>query len=80
MLQGKYMHMRCVAHVTNLIVCEGLTEVGLSVRRVRESVRYVRSSPARTARFRESIEWNHISSKRFVSLDVATSGTPPFSC
>ncbi|CAN1773894.1 Putative AC transposase [Linum perenne] len=34
MLQGKYMHIRCVAHVTNLIVCEGLTEVGLSVRRV----------------------------------------------
>ncbi|CAN1279218.1 Zinc finger BED domain-containing protein RICESLEEPER 2 [Linum perenne] len=72
MLQGKCMHMRCVAHVTNLIVCEGLTEVGLSVRRVRESVRYVRSSPARSARFRESIEWYHISSKRFVSLDVAT--------
>ncbi|CAN1156785.1 Putative AC transposase [Linum perenne] len=72
MLQGKYMHMRCVAHVTNLIVCEGLTEVGLSVRRVRESVRYVRSSPARSSRFRESIEWNHISSKKFVSLDVAT--------
>ncbi|CAN0919824.1 Putative AC9 transposase [Linum grandiflorum] len=45
MMHGKYLHMRCVAHITNLVVSQGLSEVGMSVRRVREAVRYVRNSP-----------------------------------
>ncbi|CAN0859992.1 Putative AC transposase [Linum grandiflorum] len=60
MLQGKYLHMRCVAHVTNLIVGQWLSELGMSVRRVREAVRFVRSSPARFARFEECIVFSHI--------------------
>ncbi|CAN0879859.1 Putative AC transposase [Linum grandiflorum] len=72
MLQGKYLHMRCVAHVTNLIVGQGLSELGMSVRRVREAVRFVRSSPARFARFEECIVFSHIESTKTVSLDVPT--------
>ncbi|CAN0903597.1 Putative AC transposase [Linum grandiflorum] len=72
MLQGKYLHMRSVAHVTNLIVGQGLSELGMSVRRVREAVRFVRSSPARFARFEECIVFSHIESTKTVSLDVPT--------
>ncbi|CAN1198778.1 Putative AC transposase [Linum perenne] len=32
MMGGKYLHMRCVAHIVNLIVVAGLEEMGLSVR------------------------------------------------
>ncbi|KAH1081637.1 hypothetical protein J1N35_021398 [Gossypium stocksii] len=32
---GKYLHMRCMAHIVNLIVVEGLKEMNISVERVR---------------------------------------------
>ena len=32
---GKYLHMRCMAHIVNLIVVEGLKEMNKSVERVR---------------------------------------------
>ena len=44
-MDGKYLHVRCVAHITNLVVNEGLAEIGMLVKRVREAVRWVRSSP-----------------------------------
>ncbi len=48
----KYIHMRCIAHIVNLIVHDGLKEFHLSVARVRDAVRYIRQSPARLAIFR----------------------------
>ncbi|KAG6397244.1 hypothetical protein SASPL_143410 [Salvia splendens] len=44
-LGGKYFHVRCAAHVLNLIVKDGLKEIGISIRRVREAVRWLKSSP-----------------------------------
>ena len=41
------MHMRCCAHILNLIVGEDLKEIDASVAKVREAVRYVKSSPNR---------------------------------
>ncbi|CAN0885163.1 Putative AC transposase [Linum grandiflorum] len=64
--------MRCIAHITNLIVGDGLEEVAISVRRVCEAVRYVRSSPARWAQFKECVSLQKIQSKKLVCLDVAT--------
>jgi hypothetical protein len=32
---GKYLHMRCAAHIVNLIVHDGLKEVDQSVKRVK---------------------------------------------
>ena len=39
------MHMRCCAHILNLIVGEGLKEIDAYVAKVHEAVRYVKSSP-----------------------------------
>ncbi|XP_050254044.1 zinc finger BED domain-containing protein RICESLEEPER 2-like [Quercus robur] len=39
-LRNKYMHMRCCAHIINLIVGEGLKEIDASVAKVREAVRW----------------------------------------
>ena len=47
----KYVHMRCIAHILNLVVNEGLKEAGNSVKRVKEAVRYVRNSPVRLTNF-----------------------------
>ena len=46
-LWGDYMHMRCCAHILNLIVSGGLKELHASVTGIRNAVKYVRSSTSR---------------------------------
>ncbi|CAI0402398.1 unnamed protein product [Linum tenue] len=69
---GKYLHMRCIAHIVNLIVSDGLNEMGMSIRRVREAVRWVRSSPSRLAKFKDCVDFHNIQSKKLLCLDVPT--------
>ena len=45
--EGKFLHLRCIAHILNLIVTDGLKEMNESVARVRRAVKYVRQSLAR---------------------------------
>jgi len=40
-LEGESLHMRCCAHIINLIVSEGLKEMHDSIASVRNAVRYV---------------------------------------
>ena len=46
-LEGELLHMRCCAHIINLIGNEGLREMHDSIACVHNVVRYVRSSPKR---------------------------------
>ncbi|KAK5826513.1 hypothetical protein PVK06_021435 [Gossypium arboreum] len=69
---GKYLHMRCMAHIVNLIVVEGLKEMNKSVERVRGAVRYVRQSPARLQKFKECVVMEKIECKKMLCLDVCT--------
>jgi hypothetical protein len=69
---GKYLHMRCAAHIVNLIVQDGLKEVDLSVKRVRAAVRYIRNGGSRIAKFKELIEEEKLTNKPFLKLDVPT--------
>ncbi|KAL6585634.1 hypothetical protein OROMI_002278 [Orobanche minor] len=65
-LGGKYLHLRCVAHITNLIVMDGLEEIGLSFRRVREVVKWVKALPKRLDNFNRAV-------KAFVTQDCGKS-------
>ena len=71
-LGNELMHMRCCAHILNLIVGEGLKEIDASVARVREAVRYVKSSPNRNQTFRNFMERLGVESKSLLCLDVPT--------
>ena len=64
--------MRCCAHILNLIVGDGLKEIDASIARVREAVRYVKSSPNRNQTFRSFVEILGIEFKSLLSLDVST--------
>lgn len=53
---GKFIHMRCVAHILNLIVQYGIKDASVSVDRVRGAVRYIRASPLRLAKFNQRVK------------------------
>ncbi|XP_062112712.1 zinc finger BED domain-containing protein RICESLEEPER 2-like [Humulus lupulus] len=69
-LDGKFLHMRCYAHIVNLIVSEGLKEKHDSIVSIRHAVRYVRSSPARLKEFKKVVIEEGIECKGFLCLDV----------
>ncbi|XP_019153680.1 PREDICTED: zinc finger BED domain-containing protein RICESLEEPER 2-like [Ipomoea nil] len=71
-VKSKYLHMRCIAHILNLVVQDGLKQCDIAVKRVREVVRYVRSSPSRLKKFRDLAEYSGIEQKTSLCLDVPT--------
>ncbi|XP_060670771.1 zinc finger BED domain-containing protein RICESLEEPER 2-like [Ziziphus jujuba] len=71
-LDADFLHIRCSAHIFNLIVCESLKELDDSIASIRNTVRYVRSSPSRLQKFKGCISQEKIDSKTLVCLDVLT--------
>ncbi|XP_039690858.1 zinc finger BED domain-containing protein RICESLEEPER 2-like isoform X1 [Medicago truncatula] len=70
--EGDHLHMRCVAHILNLVVMDGLKDQDLSISSIRNAVRFVRSSPQRASKFKECIEMSRITCKKHLCLDVPT--------
>ena len=54
-LNNEFLHVRCFAHILNLVVQDGLKEHNESVIKIRNAVRYVRSSPARLDVFKKCV-------------------------
>ena len=71
-LENEFLHVRCYAHILNLIVHEGLKELDESIAKIRNVVRYVRSSPQRWSKLQACAERETISSKSQPCLDVPT--------
>jgi hypothetical protein len=71
-LEHQFLHMRCCAHILNLIVGEGLKERDSSISKVRDAVRYVKSSPNRFQIFKDYVKTLGIESKSLLCLDIAT--------
>jgi len=71
-MDGQFFHMRCCAHILNLVVSDGLKELHKSITSIRNFVRFVRSSPQRLDKFRECIEFLKIECKKLLCLDVPT--------
>ncbi|XP_019232412.1 PREDICTED: zinc finger BED domain-containing protein RICESLEEPER 2-like, partial [Nicotiana attenuata] len=72
LINGTHLHVRCMAHIMNLVVQDGLKESSVSIERVRHAVRYVRQSPARLKRFQECFDTEQLNSKKTLCLDVPT--------
>ncbi|CAL5414902.1 unnamed protein product [Camellia sinensis] len=68
----EFLHMRCCAHILNLIVGDSLIELDTSIGSIRDAVRYVRSSPNRLENFKKCVEKEKIESKSLLCLDVPT--------
>jgi hypothetical protein len=59
-LDNEFMHMRCCAHILNLIVTDGLKEVNDSIVMVRNAVKHVKSSHSRLDKFKACMEIERI--------------------
>jgi hypothetical protein len=55
LLDGELFHIRCSAHILNLIVQDGLKVVSDALHKIRQSVAYVRATESRTLLFNECV-------------------------
>ncbi|KAL5548378.1 hypothetical protein UlMin_003609 [Ulmus minor] len=73
LVNGKLLHMRCAAHILNLIVKEGLENLfGSGVERIRESIAFWTATPKRSEKFEESVRHLNIPCSKVLSLDIKT--------
>ncbi|KAM3220921.1 hypothetical protein P3L10_020189 [Capsicum annuum] len=69
-MRNNFLHVRCDAHILNLIVKEGLSEQNEFISRVRNVVKYVKSSSARIASYKSYVEKVKLDTNGLLSLDV----------
>ncbi|XP_057522505.1 zinc finger BED domain-containing protein RICESLEEPER 2-like [Amaranthus tricolor] len=69
---GEFFHVRCCAHIMNLVVQDGLKEVDDAVIKVRESLKYCKGSQARKQRFLSCIKHVGLQSSKGLKQDVIT--------
>ncbi|KAF8108440.1 hypothetical protein N665_0109s0061 [Sinapis alba] len=70
-MEGEFLHVRCAAHIINLIVKDGLAEIGDNVLAIRNAVQYVRSSTPRLKSFELRVESGKMT-RGSLPLDVKT--------
>ena len=69
---GEHFHLRCCAHILNLVVQEGMKELDPCILKIRESVKYVKGSQLRKQKFMDCVGLVCDGNKRGLSQDVST--------
>jgi hypothetical protein len=69
---NEFLQVRCSAHILNLIVQRGLKNAHVSIERIRNVVRYVKSSPRRLERFKSCADRQKVACQASLVLDVPT--------
>lgn len=61
---GRFFHIRCCAHIINLIVQAGLTLIDENLEMIRKLVKMVTKSPSRSKEFYDKVTTLHLNDKR----------------
>jgi len=69
---GKHFHIRCMAHILNLIVRDGLKFQNYHVECVQRAIRYIRHSTQRISNFKKAMKDCGLEKKKFLCGDTPT--------
>ena len=69
---GSHIHMRCSAHILNLVVKIGLNVIKVAIENVRESVSYWTATPKRVEKFEETCKQLKVTFSKRLGLDCQT--------
>ncbi|XP_076885190.1 zinc finger BED domain-containing protein RICESLEEPER 2-like [Bidens hawaiensis] len=69
---GLFFHVRCCAHILNLVVQDGLGTIEPCISKIREGVKYLKKSPGRLLKFGEMAISLGINTRRSLCIDVKT--------
>ncbi|XP_050908345.1 zinc finger BED domain-containing protein RICESLEEPER 2-like [Lathyrus oleraceus] len=70
-LDGKLFHVRCCAHILNLLVQDGIGKIAKIVENVRERVKFINQSEARLQTFSQIVQQLKLDGKKLI-LDCPT--------
>ena len=68
---GRLFHVRCCAHILNLLVKDGLSKIEYAIEEVREAVKYINYSEARRQTFSNAAHQLQVPDRKLM-LDVPT--------
>ena len=69
---GKQFHIRCMAHILNLIVKDGLRYHNFHVENVQRAVRYIRHSTGRIKKFKKCMKDCGLEEEKFLCGECPT--------
>jgi Domain of unknown function (DUF4413)/hAT family C-terminal dimerisation region len=69
---GLFFHVRCCAHILNLVVQDGLSTIEACIFKIREGVKYLSKSPGRLLKFGEVAITLGVHTRRSLCTDVKT--------
>jgi hypothetical protein len=72
MLDGKVFHMRCCAHILNLVVRDGLEVIKDSIEKIRQSIAFWTASAKREEKFVEAVKQLKNPNTKSLQLDCVT--------
>ncbi|CAO2176214.1 unnamed protein product [Urochloa humidicola] len=70
MFEGSHLHVRCCAHILNILVQDGMRIIHEGIKKIRELLKHLDSSPSRIQAFNEIAMVNGLSAKRGIALDI----------
>jgi len=71
-LDGRFLHMRCCAHILNLIVKDGLDVISDAIEKVHDVVAFWIATPKKVEKFEDACRYFKIGGGKKLVLDCTT--------